>query len=113
MTIATAMMAIPAKPGLWSTIKLADGIEVRAQLAGDEHGRWMQAADGTCYVMNNDAYEKVDLQTLIDNRNARIEAKSAKRRAIYASTTDGLGHEPRCSAQHWRVHHSCGDGAVL
>lgn len=91
LAIATAMMAIPAKPGLWSTIKLADGTEVRAQLAGDEHGRWMQAADGTCYVMNNDAYEKVDLQTLIDNRNARIEAKSAKRRAIYASTTDGLG----------------------
>lgn len=91
MAVSTVMMAIPAKPGLWSTIKLADGTEVRAQLVGDEHGRWMQAADGTCYVQNADVYEVVDFETVQQRRAARIQAKEAKRRAIYASTSDGLG----------------------
>ena len=92
MTMVMTMMAIPAKKGLWSVIKLADGTEVNAQLVGDEHGHWMQAADGKCYVRGNeDVYEPAEIQTLVEKRNARMSAKDAKRRAVYASTSDGLG----------------------
>jgi len=91
MLIAMSMMAIPAKPGLWSTISLADGRQVSVRLVGDEHGHWLQAADGTCYVKVNDVYEEVDEQTLQGRRASRMETKQAKRRAIYASTSDGLG----------------------
>lgn len=85
------MMAIPAKPGLWRTIKLADGTEVRVQLVGDEHAHWMQAADGTCYVQDNGIYVKTTLETMEAKRAARLESRKASRRAIYASTSDGLG----------------------
>lgn len=91
MAVATAMTAIPTKPGLWSTIRLADGTEVRAERVGDEHGSWMQAADGTCYVLQNEVYQVADRQELQNKRAARLDAKYAKRRAIYSSTSDGLG----------------------
>ena len=35
MTTVT-MMAVPAKRGVWQTLKLENGTEVRAQLIGDE-----------------------------------------------------------------------------
>ena len=46
-------MAVPAKRGLWSTITLSDGTQVRVELKGDEHLHYLQATDGTCYVKNN------------------------------------------------------------
>ncbi len=82
------VMAIPAKKGLWSTIQLVNGTEVRAELVGDEHGRWLRDADGNCYVKNdNGLYEQMDAGTLVTQRQAR----KASRRVIYASTSDGLG----------------------
>ena len=48
--MATSAMAIPAKPGLWRTLKTVSGIEVRAQLAGDEHAHYWVTEDGTRYV---------------------------------------------------------------
>ena len=98
LTVVTVtMMAIPAKRGLWSTIKLADGTEVLAEMKGDEHAHWMQSADGVCYVMNGDVYEIVDAQTIQARRQARLQLRSAKRRAIYASTSDGLGEKGKMS----------------
>ena len=59
----------------------------------DDHAHWMQSADGVCYVMNGDVYEIVDAQTIQARRQARLQLRSAKRRAIYASTSDGLGEK--------------------
>lgn len=84
-------LAIPAKPGLWSYITLADGTEVRVQRVGDEHGHWLRAEDGRCFVMEGDSYVLVDAETVQAKRQSRMEVKSAKRRAIYSSTSDGLG----------------------
>lgn len=96
--VAVAVMAIPAMPGLWSTIKLSNGKEVRAQLMGDENGCWMQAADGTCYVENNGVYEVADIQELKARQyNRQMSRSSAKRRAIEASTSDGLGQYGKMS----------------
>lgn len=34
---AATIMAVPAKRGIYRTLRLANGTEVRAQLCGDEH----------------------------------------------------------------------------
>ena len=44
------MMAIPAKPGQWKMLKLANGTEIRAELVGDELCHYWLAADGKGYA---------------------------------------------------------------
>ncbi len=90
IVVTITVMAVPAKPGLWKTLKLSDGTEVRARLVGDEHGHWMQDVNGVCYVERNGAYVVEDQEVLLNNRNARI-AKRAPHKVVYASTSDGLG----------------------
>lgn len=96
--IAMTALAVPVKPGMWQTVKLKNGTELRVQRVGDEYGHWLQAADGTCYVEKDGFFEPVDEQSLIEKREARRAVRAAlraanqgKRRAIYASTSDGLG----------------------
>ena len=91
--VAVTMLAIPAKKGVWSTIKLADGTELRVELKGDENVNWMQAADGTCYVMNDEQYEQIDAKVIRERHATRLAARNARRKAIYASTSDGLGQK--------------------
>ena len=43
-------MAVPARPGIWRTVRLADGSEVKVTLRGDEHLHFWQSADGVAYV---------------------------------------------------------------
>ena len=58
-------MAVPAKPGLWRTLLLADGSEVQAQLRGDEHVHFWMAGDGSCYVEQGDStFVRIDEQQL-------------------------------------------------
>ena len=97
MMAAFSAMAIPVKPGMWSYITLADGTEVRVQKVGDEHGHWLRAEDGRCYVMKGDVYVQVDAEALQVKRQARVEVKNARRRSIYASTSDGLGKKGKMS----------------
>ena len=68
-----AVMAIPAKRGLWTTIKLADGTEVKATLVGDEHGHYWKAEDGKAYQQVADAeyYQAVDAEQIAKRSNAR------------------------------------------
>ena len=49
LLFATIASAIPAKRGIWRTLRLADGTEVKAQLVGDEHAHFWLADDGTRY----------------------------------------------------------------
>lgn len=93
LVLALAVEAVPAKRGMWTTIRLADGTEVRVEKMGDEHQHWLQAADGTCYVASGDAYVQQDSEALQARREARMAQRNAKRKAIYASTTDGLGQK--------------------
>lgn len=41
-----AMMAAPAKRGVYKTLKLAGGQEVRAMLVGDEYGSFWKGSNG-------------------------------------------------------------------
>ena len=94
LMMTVTMMAIPAKRGMWRTVTLADGTEVKVEKVGDEHGHWLRAADGTCYVLADGNYVKADDEVLQIKRQARLNARNAvRRKAIYASTSDGLGEK--------------------
>ncbi len=76
----TSVMAIPAKPGVWKTIRLADGSELRAELHGDEFGSFWTSEDGRHYVeiAGSDLYREVELSEVI----AKAEAKRAEERKM-------------------------------
>ena len=66
--------AVPAKRGIWATITLADGSQVRATLVGDEHLHFMIAEDGTRYVRSQqgDFYVKADIEAMTLNAEKRV-----------------------------------------
>ncbi|MGM9714475.1 MAG: M6 family metalloprotease domain-containing protein [Prevotella sp.] len=66
---AASSFAIPAKPGQWRTLRLADGTEVRAELTGDEFCHYWRAADGTAYVATAEqgVYMKADREAVEAN----------------------------------------------
>ena len=90
LTVMTAL-AIPAKRGLWTTIKLADGTEVRVEKRGDEHCHWWQTAEGVCYMSENGQLVQKDIAEIQVQRQARMARRMNSRKVIYASTKDGLG----------------------
>ena len=84
--VTMAAMAVPAKPGVWKTLKLADGTEVRAQLKGDEHGHYWLTDDGRAYrqMGNTDVFQMVDLTTVrqqAKERRQRVNGQRARRLA--------------------------------
>ena len=84
MVVTMTMMAVPAKRGVWKTLKLQDGTEVRATLVGDEHGHFWKAENGQAYTLQGDVYVAVDAQQIIKRakaRRAKINAQRAKRLA--------------------------------
>ncbi len=74
-----AIMAIPAKPNLWKTIKLNDGTEVRARLCGDEHVHFWQTEDGRQFVEDGDQFTAITKQQLQLRTKARRSSKTAPR----------------------------------
>lgn len=64
--IAATMWAVPAKRGIWKTVSLADGSQVRVELVGDEFGSFWRAADGTAYRKADGAahFERADVQAI-------------------------------------------------
>ena len=68
--------AVPAKRGMWRTIQLKNGKEVKAQLVGDEWFHYYADSLGTVYVeKKNNLYKKVSKRKL-----QRMIEKSKKRR---------------------------------
>ena len=76
------VLAVPAKLGIWKTITLADGTEVKVQLSGDEHSHFWRTSDGVKYIYNTDnaAYKKVDSSTLLAAAKAKIAKRSQSMR---------------------------------
>lgn len=84
--ISLSAMAVPAKRGVWKTLTLSNGTEVKAQLVGDEHGHFWRSADGVAYaeISETDLYQEVDARTIVSKAHLRrtaINAKRAKRLA--------------------------------
>ena len=83
-----AAMAIPAKPGLWQTMRLNDGTEVAVQLMGDEHLHYWMDKDGTCYTEHDNVLTPVDRETL------RVRAMSRRARPT-TRLANGAARAPR------------------
>ena len=84
LVVTMAVMAVPEKKGLWKTITLGDGTEVRATLVGDEHGHFWKGENGATYIEQDDAFVAVDAQQIVEKakaRRAKVNAKRAKRLA--------------------------------
>ena len=83
MTMAAAMFAVPAKPGLNRTLTLADGSTVSAMLVGDEYQHYWLGADGNAYrAVGNDIYESFDPagdKKVADNKRSASNQRRARR----------------------------------
>lgn len=83
--------AVPAKRGIWNTIKLSDGRTIRAELRGDEFCHYWQSDDGQCFVqkVNNNLYEKVDISVLMQKTAAKrsaVQDSRIKRAPMYMNS---------------------------
>lgn len=78
---ALTAFAIPAKRGQKTTLTLADGTQVVAELRGDEFGHYYEAADGRVFVKSASAdfYEQTDKTEITNRANVRRMARNAKR----------------------------------
>ena len=87
MTFAMSMLAVPARRGLWKTLTLQDGTQVRATLVGDEFGACWRGVDGKNYVKSGDSF--VILNSEIAKRsNARKEmALKSRAKRLKANVT--------------------------
>lgn len=68
MSIATTAVAKPVKPGLWKTITLADGSQVRVEAKGDEYVQFFQSEDGRYFEMKTNGQYKTISREMIAQR---------------------------------------------
>ena len=71
-------MAVPAKPGVWRTISLTDGTQVKVQLVGDEFMHYYQSEDGTRYLYDA---ASATYQVYSDSQFSNSRRKAVARRA--------------------------------
>lgn len=76
--VVLSAMAVPAKPGVWRTISLTDGTQVKVQLVGDEFMHYYQSADGTRYLYDA---ASATYQVYSDNQFSNSRRKAVARRA--------------------------------
>lgn len=91
--------AVPAKPGMWRMITLADGTQVRVELRGDEHLGYWADANGNAYNLADDGkhYIQIDLanaQTNAQALRARANSDRLKKLNSYRSTRLGQASGP-------------------
>lgn len=76
MAAALNVCAVPAKPGLWRTLHLTNGKEVRAQLRGDEWFHFYVDVDGNTYIEKKpNRYKKVSQKKLEKMRKRRLKRR--------------------------------------
>ena len=78
---AAAVMAVPAKKGLWKTITLENGNEVNAQLMGDEFGHYWRTANGQNYYAVEGRYKEATpavLQMAAQHRAKATQLRTAR-----------------------------------
>ena len=94
IALATAAMAVPAKPGLWRTLTTPDGLSVEAQLCGDERGAFWMSADGRRYVEESGGrFRETSAELLAQRRSAsRMAARSLSHARQAARRTQTMGH---------------------
>lgn len=93
------MQAIPAKRGIWRTVKLEDGTSLRVELRGNEYTHYWQSEDGRCFIHQQDgAYVQKSKEELIEQgwaNRAQARGTDGPQRSHDGSTADGLGEYGR------------------
>lgn len=101
--VVLSAMAVPAKPGVWRTISLTDGTQVKVQLVGDEFMHYYQSADGTRYLYDaasatyqvySDTHFSASRRKAVARRakanNRRAVRRKADAASIFQGTKKGL-----------------------
>ena len=98
MLVTTAAMAIPAKKGIWRTLTLENGTEVRAMLCGDEHVHFWMTEDGQRFSESTNG-------RFVPITAAEINSRAAVRRAAIKHVSSRL-RAPRRVEIGDRTHYS-------
>lgn len=86
LCLVLSVWAVPAKRGVWCSLSLVDGTEVKAQLVGDEFLHYFVAEDGTKYVQDESTglYRKMTDEVTAQRRAAvrRAQAQGRQKRML-------------------------------
>ena len=86
LCLVLSVWAVPAKRGVWCTLSLVDGTEVKAQLVGDEFLHYYVSEDGTKYVQDESTglYRKMTDEVTAQRRSAvrRAQAQGRQKRML-------------------------------
>lgn len=84
LCLVLSVWAVPAKRGVWCSISLVNGTEVKAQLVGDEFLHYFVSEDGTKYVQDETTglYRKMTDEVATRRRSAvrRAQAQGRQKR---------------------------------
>lgn len=69
LSIAGSLFAIPAQPGLWKKMQMANGHTIDVQLRGDEFMKFWQDKAGNNYTLSDKGLVKADMKQLQLRRN--------------------------------------------
>lgn len=90
LLMASAAHALPARRGLWRTISLTNGTQVRAQLVGDEFLHYYQDEEGNTYMADSTgAFAPTDIAPLAAKASARRVARHQTTARRVAQRTRG------------------------
>ena len=86
LCLVLSVWAVPAKRGVWCSLFLVDGTEVKAQLVGDEFLHYYVSEDGTKYVQDESTglYRKMTDEVTAQRRAAvrRAQAQGRQKRML-------------------------------
>lgn len=86
LCLVLSVWAVPAKRGVWCSLFLVDGTEVKAQLVGDEFLHYYVSEDGTKYVQDESTglYRKMTDEVTARRRSAvrRAQAQGRQKRML-------------------------------
>lgn len=86
LCLVLSVWAVPAKRGVWCSLSLVDGTEVKAQLVGDEFLHYFVSEDGTKYVQDESTglYRKMTDEVTAQRRAAvrRAQAQGRQKRML-------------------------------
>ena len=86
LCLVLSVWAVPAKRGVWCSLSLVDGTEVKAQLVGDEFLHYYVSEDGTKYVQDESTglYRKMTDEVTAQRRAAvrRAQAQGRQKKML-------------------------------
>ena len=94
LCLVLSVWAVPAKRGVWCSLSLVDGTEVKAQLVGDEFLHYYVSEDGTKYVQDEATglYRKMTDEVTAQRRAAvrRAQAQGRQKRMLRKAQTSNV-----------------------